>query len=270
MDDIWKPWDEKVGLLFTQIPNCVIQDIIKGKLTQNQIRVFLYICRMDFGFKSNKGQTKSLDNKEISKETGMKIPHVTKALKVLINKQFILRGDKSGAAFRYSVNLLRYDLKMNRYKITDDIMNLSKGEKYYDQLLYLYRSGKEIKEMLGIIYKSKGYNNTKKGYKEEDINTNIKQEIPPKVAITNLSSVLSEFRKEIKINNSLKTVLKYMNATLKTEIPDPSQILTEYMENVVKTKDEQGKVTEQPEYLKIYNKALKGFEDWLIKVSESK
>jgi len=130
---------------------------------------------MDFGFPKNKGATNYIGNEDISKETGMKIPHVSKAIKALKKKQFILQGVKSGAKFKYSVNLLRYGLEMKYYRISEDINDIGKGEDAYDKLYY--RLGRNVEEdYIAIVYKPKGYDNTKESYIKKEIKKNIKND----------------------------------------------------------------------------------------------
>lgn len=71
-----------------QIPNHFIDDIAP-KLTNDELRVMLYIIRYRFGFKKSIFQ---LTSEHISKKTGLPESNVEDALVSLINKEMVIKN----------------------------------------------------------------------------------------------------------------------------------------------------------------------------------
>ena len=114
-DKLWRPYDEKHRLLWTQMPNGLLKNILLGEYKLVEIRVLLFIARMSFGFQRE--ETNYLSLESFANETEIAKSHLSKTIKGLLKKEIILGGAVSGNSRKYSINLLPFGVAMKDYVI---------------------------------------------------------------------------------------------------------------------------------------------------------
>lgn len=238
--ELSRPYDEKGTLLWTRTPNCLLNALLGGIHNFTETRILLYLCRMTYGFQ-NKEETYYLSLEDFVKETGIKKPHLSKAIKKLLDKYVIFRYNKSSDKYIYAINLLPYHVEMKHFRYGKP--NYESGDGVYEigSIDYGFRNFKDTDEDV-IVYNKKGYG---KGI-EADINTNINTnkninkessayaDIIPNVVPKKekeerekreqlKDSIIISFREEMERAPSLETVLKYMKKMEENKLP-PGEI----------------------------------------------
>jgi hypothetical protein len=112
-DKLWRPYDEKHRLLWTQMPNGFLKNILLGEYKLVEIRVLLFIVRMSFGFKREETNYLSLEG--FATETDIAKSHLSKTIKGLLKKEIILGGAVSGNGRKYAINLFPFGITMKDY-----------------------------------------------------------------------------------------------------------------------------------------------------------
>ena len=107
---LWRAYDEKHTLLGTYIPNCMFEDVLKGKYNVTELRAIFIICRMSFGFRRE--ETNYLGLADFKESTGIATTHLSTAITGLLKRQVIFRESKNGNKYKYAISLLPYGVKM--------------------------------------------------------------------------------------------------------------------------------------------------------------
>lgn len=267
-DKLWRPFDDKNKLLWTQVPNCLIEVICMGGYKSTEIKILLYISRMSFGF--HREDTNFLSLEDFEGQLVMKKAHVSKAIKSMVNDDIIFKHSKNGNKYKYVINLLRHGLRMKHYragKLDDKIDDGVYKNGSIDNELSNYRDSKDDL----TLYSKKGYDNSKESYIKEDINTDIKidravnvdkvasstrpsLQRPPRISSEQEKAIYDEFIKELKQNYHVDTLLKYMK-----KLKDGGVACTDITEPYVKYCKSVGiDCSSSSEYL--YPEALKLFK----------
>ena len=189
--NLFRPFDEKGQLLWTAVPNCLLSLIMDGAYKNNEAKVLLFICRMTYGFRREDSNYLGLDDFE--KMTGLKKPHVSKAINNLLSDYTIFRHTKNGNKFKYAINLLSHGVKMKHYRkgrVDDKIDDAVYENQSLNYELSNYKGS--INDL--ILYSIKSYENSKKLYIKIDTNSDIKKD----------NTAVATFKSSNKSNNSLQ------------------------------------------------------------------
>lgn len=166
--NLWAPYGEADKRLFTAVPNPFIKDLVSGAFSVAEVRVLMYVARLTFGFKRE--VTHHLDLNDFSKELDMPPSHLSRTIKSLVLKQYLIRHSRNRKAYKYSINLLRYGIRMKHYQIVhvyDEIGNEDYLINIEDYQIYNLDKSK----IYLIEYFPRGYKSTDSDYRNIDINT---------------------------------------------------------------------------------------------------
>lgn len=184
--NLWRPVDVNGTRLFSQIPNCLLHSVIKGEFNQTQSKIVIFIARMSFGMKGSE-ETMYLSLKDFKDNTGINASHLSKAIKALLNKKVIFRVKKNGEKYMYSINMIRYGVKMKYYRIGNGNSDKRNGDYVLSNKDYELRNS-SVSSSEEIIYNKTDFPRKKK----LDINSNIDSNI----------NVNNEIDKEVVINTT--------------------------------------------------------------------
>lgn len=278
---LWRHYDEKEQSLWTSIPNYLIYAMLQGLYTLIELRIILFICRMTYGFRREESNYLGLEDFE--KQTGISKTHLSKTIKKMLESYTLFRHSKSGNKYKYAINTLPHSVPMKHYRIGTANSELDDG--FYTigcidyELRNLKDSGKDV-----ILYSKKGYNTSKKAYINKDINKDIKKNINIDTNKDNLASktekdfpdskysyqeienkkklLISSFREEIEKNNSVDTLVKYMEEIEKIPGQEWVKIYAIYHDNfALERRDPASKATYNNNNLKILNEAQNKYLD---------
>lgn len=131
---LWRVRDEKNNLLFTQIPNRLLKNMVKGEYTLNELRILLYLCRLTFGFRW-KERTGLLSNKDFEKITGIISNHAKEAIDSLLLKKVIFRDTKRLNSYIYLINRSLFGIETEFKEKKGKLLPYNSGNGRVNELL---------------------------------------------------------------------------------------------------------------------------------------
>ncbi len=169
--NLWRAYDENGTLLFTKVPNCLLETLNKGGWGLSHYKIISYICRLTYGFRRE--NTCQLGLADFSVSLHMAKSHVSKAIKSLLDNGLILRHSKNGNKYVYAINLLPEGVKMKHYRMGKPD-NENDNAVYVNEHLDYELSNYTDSEKDVILYSKTGYSKSGNVYRKEDRKLDIK------------------------------------------------------------------------------------------------